>query len=99
MVSAAGLRYPRRLGQAIECLPCRNYIAPKVEADTLQSLNALYNMRQGIKGIMEGVNEASTLYLKCPDNFGDLFANLFVAKLADESKLDMLQLYLSADPQ
>jgi len=56
-------------------------------------------MRQGPKGVVEYVEEASTLYQKWRDNFRDLFGKLFVAGLADENKFHMVQLYLSANPK
>ena len=71
----------------------------RVESDPNKFFNQMYNLRQGKKPIAQYVNEAQTLYLQCPGNLQEMFSNQFVAGIADENKLDMVQLYLSSEPK
>lgn len=70
-------------------------LEPKGVGDPNQYFNLLYNLKQGRKSIAEYVAEAEGLYRKCPDPLKAFMGNQFVAGLTDESKLDMVQLYLA----
>ena len=70
-------------------------IEPKGVGDPNQYFNLLYNLKQGRKSIAEYVSEAEDLYWKCPEPLKKFMGNQFVAGLADEGKLDMVQLYLA----
>jgi hypothetical protein len=69
----------------------------RVESDPNKFFNQMYNLRQGKKPIAQYVNEAQTLYLQCPGHLREIFGNQFVAGIADENKLDMVQLYLASE--
>ena len=74
-------------------------VEPKADTDPNKYFNLLYNLKQARKPIAQYVAEAEDLYRKCPEPLRDFMGSQFVAGLADESKLDMVQLYLSNDPK
>lgn len=72
---------------------------PKADTDPNKYFNLLYNLKQSKKSIAQYVAETEDLYRKCPKPLKDFMGSQFVAGLADDSKLDMIQLYLSNDPK
>ncbi|KAF6238733.1 hypothetical protein HO173_003239 [Letharia columbiana] len=69
----------------------------KAEQDPNKYFNVLSNLKQGRKPIAQYVAEAEHLYRKCPEPLKDYMGNQFVAGIADDSKLDMVQLYLASE--
>ena len=67
----------------------------KVDPDPNKYFNQLYNLKQGSKPIAQYVSEAEDLYRKCPEPLKALMGSQFVAGIADDSKVDMVQLYLA----
>ena len=74
-------------------------LQPKVAIDPNKYFNLIYNLKQGHKPIDKYVNEAEELYQLVPSNLKDYLGQLFVAGLSDDSKIDMVQLYLSTETQ
>ena len=72
---------------------------PKADTNPNKYFNLLYNLKQGRKPIAQYVAEAEDLYRKCPEPLRDFMGSQFMAGLADEGKLDMVQLYLLNDPK
>ena len=72
-------------------------VVTRTELDPNRFFNALYNLKQGKKGIAQYVEEADTLFQKCPEPLKEYMGSQFVAGLADEQKLGMVQLYLTTD--
>lgn len=72
-------------------------LEPKAEQDPNKYFNLLYNLKQGRKPIAQYVAEAEDLYRKCPEPLKDYMGNQFVAGIADDGKLDMVQLYLASE--
>ena len=69
-------------------------VKPKVEQDPNKYFNLIYNLKQGRKNIAQYVAEAEELYFSCPEKLKEYMGSQFVAGIADEAKLDMVQLYL-----
>ena len=69
----------------------------RAEPDPDRYFNLLYNLAQGEKPIALYVQEAEDLYRKCPEALKDFMPRQFVAQLADESKLDIVQFYLATE--
>lgn len=67
---------------------------PKVDT---HFFSLLYNLKQNKKPIGQYVKDADKLYRKCPEKFREMFGSQFIAGLAEDSKLDMVQLYLSTE--
>ena len=72
-------------------------LEPRSGPDPNHFFNQLYNLKQGKKPIAQYVAEAEDLYRKCPDALKAYMGNQFVAGIADDAKLDMVQLYLSQE--
>ena len=67
----------------------------KVDPDPNKYFNQLYDLKQGSKPIAQHVSEVEDLYRKCPEPLKALMGSQFVAGIADDSKVDMVQLYLA----
>ena len=74
-------------------------LEPRGAVDPNQFFNQLYNLKQGKKQITQYVQEAEDLYRKCPDALKAYMGNQFVAGIADDGKLDMVQLYLAQEKE
>lgn len=72
-------------------------LEPRSGPDPNQFFNQLYNLKQGRKPITQYVQEAEDLYRKCPDALKAYMGNQFVAGIAEDGKLDMVQLYLAQE--
>jgi hypothetical protein len=55
----------------------------------------VYNLKQRRSTIAQYVAEAEGLYEKCPADLRTYLGNQFIAGLADENKIDMVQVYLA----
>ena len=69
-------------------------LEPRSGPDPNQFFNQLYNLKLSKKPIAQYVAEAEDLYRKCLETL-KYMGNQFVAGIADEGELDMVQLYLS----
>ena len=69
-------------------------LEPRSGPDPNQFFNGLYNLKQSKKPIAQYVAEAEDLYRKCSEGLKAYMGNQFVAGIADEGELDMVQLYL-----
>lgn len=67
----------------------------RVDTDPNKFFNQFHSLKQGKKSIAQYVTDAQSLYTQCPEELRALFGNQFIAGIADEGKLDMVQLYLS----
>ena len=70
-------------------------LEPKSDPDPNKYFNQLYNLKQGSKPIAQYVSEAEDLYRKCPEPLKEFMGSQFVAGITDDSKLDIVQLYLA----
>lgn len=65
------------------------------ERDSNCYFNLVYNLKQKGRNIVTYVDKAEKLYKACPTNLISFLLHQFVARLNDESKIDIVQLYLN----
>ena len=70
-------------------------IVPRQERDLNRYFNLVYNLKQRGRNIVTYVDEAEKLYKACPANLMAFLPHQFVAGLDNESKINIVQLYLN----
>lgn len=70
-------------------------LTPRQDKDPNRFFHPVYNLKQNGRNIVAYAEEAEKLYKACSVKLEPFLPNQFIAGLDDESKIDMVQLYLN----